>query len=168
MLRKIILLNSTSVVIFILLGLLTNCIQNNGFFVSQTFEPILKSPQENFFEIYKSNMTVFLKVVCGLPTFGVYPYLILCWNSFFLGTGITTFLSYVGNNNLYLCSYLVFEFISITLLTATVEAIGIKILFFLVGHPVLLNLREAITTLFKSIFFITLAGIMETCYIYLH
>ena len=167
MLQKIFISNLISMVTLIILGLVLSEIMNPFVFISQTWNPKLDTPLVNFWIIYQNNLTIFLNILAGSITFGIFSFLLLCWNSFFFGSGVISLYQSVGSHYIFLNSYIFFEFTALCLFATAAESIGVNLFMHIIGFQIPIKLKKIYILFAYSLLMITLSGIIETLCIYL-
>ncbi len=166
MLNKILVINLLCMVIIISFGITLSNIFITTSLNNQYDDPSINAPLENFKNIYKNNIHLLFNVFLGTITCGVYSFLLLCWNSFHLGTGIISLLQMNKSNYFILFSYMTLEFTSLCLSVTAAENLGINLFWYILKYRKPKGILKTIILTLISLLMITLAGILETLYIY--
>ena len=145
-----------------------------GGFTSSIYEPLPlisfnqtasnNSPSENLSFILQRNSLVLGKMLIGAVTFGLYSFGLLCWNAFNLGSGIITIFHIEKPNTLVLCSYIILEFTSLTLMATAAEDLGHKLFVFIISNRRNRGISKNVTLITCSFACVLLAALLETYY----
>jgi len=167
MLTKIFFINLLCMIILISLGIILSYIFSPLSVNNQYDNLISDTPLENFKTIYKNNIFLLLNMLLGTITFGAYSYLLLCWNSFYLGTGIISLYQLIECNHFSLYFYIILEFTSLCLIATAAENLGINLFWYILKCRKPEGIRKTLILASCSLPLITLAGMLETYYMYI-
>lgn len=167
LIKKLFLINLFIFLIMILLG----------FICSQRFDeniPILFSENplkiynltEDLIVILKNNLFLVFYLLLGAITFGLISIVLFGWNAFFLGTGISSIVNMNSTACISIYIYIFFEFLSLTFAATAGEKIGIDFFEYLLETKKPTTLLKTSGIVILSVFFMIIAGIIETYYLH--